>query len=49
LKLMIIKLPKEDDLVMMCRQIAFVGHYQRYESYRWEDEESRYHKWGANF
>ena len=49
LKSMIIKLPKEDELVMMCRKIAFVGHYQRYESYKWDDEESKFHKWGANF
>ncbi len=49
LKSMIIKLPKEDDLIMMCRQIAFVGHYQHYESYKWDDDESKFHKWGANF
>ncbi len=49
MKSMIIKLPKEDDLVMMCRQIAFIGHYQRYESYKWEDETNRPLKWSVNF
>ena len=49
LKAMIIKLPKEDDLIMMCRQIAFIGHYQRYESYKLENDKDNNQKWSTNF
>jgi hypothetical protein len=45
---MSIKLPKENDLVMMCRQIAFVDHYQKYLNYKRVDDSSNFQKWTVN-